>query len=151
MRSYKREWTNHSFQNLVFGFGFTKIRASNLNYCTGRMGWMAHKKWKETKQQQGTAGTGNRLGCCLLPFHFLWAIRPVQDESGGRGPVDWVGCSTILPSWPAISAKSPSLYAKQNWAGIGTPRIPVITTKVQDHQIHTVHTRGCIIRGRQVI
>ena len=33
-----------------------------------------HRKWKETKLQPGTAGLGNMLGCCLLSFHFLWAI-----------------------------------------------------------------------------
>ena len=35
---------------------------------------MAHRIWKESKQQPGTAGTGNMLGCCLASFHFLWAI-----------------------------------------------------------------------------
>ena len=38
---------------------------------------MAHMIWREMKQQQqqpGTAGTGNMLGCCLVAFHFLWAI-----------------------------------------------------------------------------
>ena len=45
---------------------------------TGQMGWMAHRKWKETKQLPGTAGPGNMIGCCLIYFHFLWAIRPVQ-------------------------------------------------------------------------
>ena len=29
---------------------------------------------KETKQQPGTAGPGNMIGCCLVYFHFLWAI-----------------------------------------------------------------------------
>ena len=38
----------------------------------------AHRKWKETKQQPGTAGPGNMLGCCLLSFHFLWAIHPIR-------------------------------------------------------------------------
>ena len=47
-------------------------------FCTGRMGWMAHRKWKEIKQQPGTAGQGNMLGCCLLSFHFLWAIHPIR-------------------------------------------------------------------------
>ena len=46
--------------------------------CTGRMGWMAHRKWKECKQQPGTAGSGNMLGCCLIYFHFLWAIHPIR-------------------------------------------------------------------------
>ena len=40
----------------------------------GRMGWMSHRKWKDIKQQPGTAGPGNMLGSCLVSFHFLWAI-----------------------------------------------------------------------------
>ena len=48
------------------------------SFSTGRMGWMAHRKWKEIKQQPGTAGPGNMLGCCLLSFHFLWAIHPIR-------------------------------------------------------------------------
>ena len=39
---------------------------------------MAHRKWKETKQQPGTAGPGNILGCCLISFHFMWAIHPIR-------------------------------------------------------------------------
>ena len=35
---------------------------------------MAHRKWKDTKLQPGTAGPGNMLVCCLVSFHFLWAI-----------------------------------------------------------------------------
>ena len=30
------------------------------------------------KQQPGTAGPGNTLGCCVLSFHFLWAIHPIR-------------------------------------------------------------------------
>ena len=29
---------------------------------------------KETKQEPGTAGPGNMLGCCFISFPFLWAI-----------------------------------------------------------------------------
>ena len=42
--------------------------------CTACGHRIAHKKWKETKLQPGTAGPGNRLGSCLVSFHFLWAI-----------------------------------------------------------------------------
>ena len=35
---------------------------------------MTHRIWKEPKQEPGTAGPGNMLGCCLNSFHFLWAI-----------------------------------------------------------------------------
>ena len=50
----------------------------DLRTCTGRMGWMAHWKWKELKMQPGTAGPGNMLGCSLISFHFLWAIHPIR-------------------------------------------------------------------------
>ena len=39
---------------------------------------MAYRKWKESKQQPGTAGPGNILGCCLDYFHFLWPIHPIR-------------------------------------------------------------------------
>ena len=35
---------------------------------------MAHRKWKEIKQQPDTAEPGIMLGCCLNSFHFQWAI-----------------------------------------------------------------------------
>ena len=35
---------------------------------------MARRIWKETKQEPGTAGPGNMLGCCFVSFHFLWAV-----------------------------------------------------------------------------
>ena len=40
------------------------------------------KKWKDTKQQPGTAGSGNMLGCCLISFHFLWAILSTSTVQG---------------------------------------------------------------------
>ena len=43
---------------------------------------MAHRKWKETKQQPGTAGPGNMLGSCLVSFHFLWAILCTNHSKG---------------------------------------------------------------------
>ena len=33
---------------------------------------LPYRKWKEIKQQPGTAGPGNMLGCCLIYFHFRW-------------------------------------------------------------------------------
>ena len=35
---------------------------------------MAHRIWKETKQEPGTAGPGNMIGCCSVSFSFLWSI-----------------------------------------------------------------------------
>ena len=42
--------------------------------CTVLVLRMAHRIWKETKQETGTAGPGNTLGCCLVSLHFLWTI-----------------------------------------------------------------------------
>ena len=53
----------------------------NRECCTEWMEWMSHRKQKETKQQPGTAGPGNMLGCCLVSLHFLCDIHfihPVQ-------------------------------------------------------------------------
>ena len=42
--------------------------------CTVLVLRISHRIWKENKQQPGTAGSGNMLGCCLVFFPFLWAI-----------------------------------------------------------------------------
>ena len=61
------------------GFVDIKIKVVFLyRLCTGQMGWMAHRKWKEAKQLPSTAGPGNMLGCSLISFHFLWAIHPIR-------------------------------------------------------------------------
>ena len=44
---------------------------------------MAHRKWEKTKQQPGTAGPGNMLGCCLISFHFLWVILSTSTVERG--------------------------------------------------------------------
>ena len=41
---------------------------------TVRVDSLPHRKWREFQQQPGTAGPGNMLGCCVISFHFLWAI-----------------------------------------------------------------------------
>ena len=43
---------------------------------------MAHRIWKETKQERGTVGPGNMLGCCLISLHFLWAILSTSTVQG---------------------------------------------------------------------
>ena len=52
---------------------------------------MAHKKWKETKQQPVAAGPGNMLGSCLVSFHFLWAILCPQDCNNFSLTKDGIG------------------------------------------------------------
>ena len=49
---------------------------------------MAHRKWKETKLQPGTAGPGNMLGCSLASFLFLWAILCPQAVHPPIGMVE---------------------------------------------------------------
>ena len=47
---------------------------------------MAHRKWKEIKQQPSMLPGPAVSGSCLASFHFLWAIhpiRPVQPNSLG--------------------------------------------------------------------
>ena len=71
---------------------------------------MAHRIWEETKQPPGTAGPGNMLGCCLVSFHFLWAILSTStvvndlvnlqvDKAEPDFPRPagfwWFGCSSI--------------------------------------------------------
>ena len=71
--------TTHSLTELVvWRFTRSANRMNTLQWK--RQGYtacghrMAHRKWKETKHQPGTAGPDNKLGCCLVSFHFLWAI-----------------------------------------------------------------------------
>ena len=58
-----RTWNIVKWNKSTFG-GLNTVRVDRL----------PHRKWKETKQQPGTAGPGNMLGCCLVSFHFLSAI-----------------------------------------------------------------------------
>ena len=43
------------------------------------MEWMSHRKQKETKQQPGTAGPGNIIGCCLVSLRFLCDIPSIHS------------------------------------------------------------------------
>ena len=73
-------------------------------HSTGRMGWMAYRKWKECKQQPSTAGPGNMLGCCLIYFHFLWAIHPIR-------PVYVIEPrSTVLSTWANLRQLNPTSW-----------------------------------------
>ena len=40
---------------------------------TVRVDSLTNRKWREIQQQPGTSRPGNMLGCCLIPFHFLWS------------------------------------------------------------------------------
>ena len=45
----------------------------------------------ENKLQPSTAGPSNMLGCCLISFHFLWAVLPIHPvlyEAAGAAATD---------------------------------------------------------------
>ena len=47
---------------------------TSLQYCTACRHRMAHRKWKESKQLPSMLPGTAAPGCCLVSFHFLWAI-----------------------------------------------------------------------------
>ena len=55
-----------------------KIWTQNSGMSAGRMGWMAHRKWIESKQQSSMLPGPAVPGCCLISFHFLWDIHPIR-------------------------------------------------------------------------
>ena len=58
---------------------------------------MDHRIWKETKQEPGTAGLGNMLVCCLVSFHFLWAILSTSTVQSFSVIVPLLGPDTFVP------------------------------------------------------
>ena len=112
---------------------------------------LAHRKWKETKLQPGTAGPGNMLGSCLVSLHFLWAIlypQAVQDVSSemrlGFDDLDFK-CSTLYPTLPGLMG----IWQKRldSWAR-GTSQIKVNPTQVSAHLGHPVS--GFSLSGKSV-
>ena len=61
---------------------------------TGRMGWMAHRKWKKIKLQPSMLPGPAVPGSCLASFHFRWGIHPI------RPVVAWhdCDCSRLKPN-----------------------------------------------------
>ena len=77
---------------------------------------MSHRKWRETKQQPGTAGPGNMLGCCLVSLHFLCYIlcsRSVDapqcrtDKIRAHPPFDLLDPSPEVEVHPDPDAERP--------------------------------------------
>ena len=58
------------------------IRCLGVVICTGRMEWMAHRKWKEIKQQSSMLPGSAVPGYSVVSFHFLWAILCPQAVFG---------------------------------------------------------------------
>ena len=79
-------------------------------YSTGRMGWMAHRKWKKNKQQPSMLPGSAVPGSCLASFHFLWAIHPIcpvlrwKVKTRLREHVSW------LPLAAGASSHKPRLH-----------------------------------------
>ena len=82
------QYTKQTKSSPVFSPGYSG------NESTGRMGWMAQRKWKEIKQQPGTAGPGNMLGCCFISFHFRCDIHPIRPVQGG--PTEFYSGNLII-------------------------------------------------------
>ena len=82
-------WRAEFGELLVLQLPHSSCQMSVSKTCTVLVLRMAHRKWKETKQLPGTAGSGNMLGCCLIYFHFLWVIL-------STGTVLCVLCATQL-------------------------------------------------------
>ena len=72
LKRWISEWGVASFRDLHFCPKSGNIWRPKMTPVCGHR--MAHRKWRETKLQPGTAGPGSMLGCCLVSFHFLWAI-----------------------------------------------------------------------------
>ena len=67
------------WQDWLGSFGTSKVKVRDhqslpvlkVDWCTLKVPCtvpvlrMAHRKWKETKQQPGTAEPGSMLGCCF--------------------------------------------------------------------------------------
>ena len=58
---------------LLLCFGELRL----ISFCLICTEWMSHRKQKDTKQQPGTAGPGNILGCCLVSLCFLCDIHSI--------------------------------------------------------------------------
>ena len=52
----------------------TEVLCLKKKICTACGHRLAHRKWKETKQQPSMVSGPAVPGCCLVSFHFLWAI-----------------------------------------------------------------------------
>ena len=75
---------------------------------------MAHRIWKESKQQPGTAEPGNMLGCCLISFYFLWAILSMTTvhSEGLQQDCAPLRCISYSRYWTISNGCVPSLVLK---------------------------------------
>ena len=118
---------------------------------------MAHRIRKETKQEPCTAGPGNMLGCCLVSFHFLWAILSTSTVQGVYSVVElFIWCQQTVfcdqvghpVGWCWINALKPLLgitmsYDTNLWSFRGR-------TVYQDGNLVEGDRCGGLILGGQI-
>ena len=79
----------------------TVMRRSIFVASTDWMDWMSHRKQKETKQQPGTAGPGNILGCFLVSLRFPCSIHSIHSVLMSAKCMQ-----QLLPSKPQMPANN---------------------------------------------
>ena len=103
---------------------------------------IAHSIWKETMQEPGTAGPGIMLGCCLVSFHFLWAILSTSNVQGEwlRATGSW--CSVHFSSCLNISLAPLCYMEKWECETLQIPS-PLRSLRIISHETRT----GAIFHG----
>ena len=106
-------WVIHLLEDLswvAFDLGCSTVLLRHHRSCsTGRM---AHRKWTESKQQPSMLSGLAVPGCCLIYFHFLWAIHPIRpvckaaSASDFSQPLQRVLVGFDLPCTPVMTSNN---------------------------------------------
>ena len=70
---------------------------------------MAHRKWREIKQQPSMLPGSAVPGCCLVSFHILWAILSTSTVQPIIRPVHFLMRLALLSSSSPFSSSPPLL------------------------------------------
>ena len=82
------------------GRKFITYPDSQVSDNTVRVDSLPHRTWREIKQQPGTAGPGNILGCCLIYFHFRWGKLSMLTVEASRGDPYSTPSNSSRRDWP---------------------------------------------------
>ena len=66
--------------------------------CTVLVLRMAHRKWKESKQQPSMLSGPAEPGSCLVSFHILWAILSTSTVQSTSKRL-YLGCAIPPTGW----------------------------------------------------
>ena len=99
------------FTGIGIGIGITTKGFGIGIACTACGHRMAHRKWKESKQQPSMLPSPAVPGCSLVSFHFLWAILCPQVV------IDFLLES--VPNWNQLNSKK--CPKSDSTSGIITP------------------------------